>query len=77
MESAVYTRIESGSDDPDYLAHLGHFLVGQMGLICKINYLDLTWIFNRSHILQKKTLASDKPMNLGSGECTDHEPSLV
>ena len=27
------TRVKSGSDDPDYLGHLGHFLVGQVGLI--------------------------------------------
>ena len=51
------------------------FLVGQVGLIHKLNYLDVTWIFNRSHVLWKKTLASDKQVNLGSGECT--EPSLV
>ena len=36
------------------------FLVGQVGLIHKLNYLDVTRIFNRSHVLQKKTLASDK-----------------
>ena len=45
------TRIESGSDDPDYLGHLSHFLVGQVGLIRKLNDLDVTLIFNRSHIL--------------------------
>ena len=27
------------------------FLVGQMGLIHKLNYLDVTRIFNRSHVL--------------------------
>ena len=27
-------RVESGSDDPDHLGHLGHFLEGQVGLIC-------------------------------------------
>ena len=27
------------------------FLVGQVGLIHKLNYLDVTWIFNRSHVL--------------------------
>ena len=46
--SELVTRVESGSDDPDYL---GHFLVGQVGIICKLNYLDVTWIFNRSHVL--------------------------
>ena len=40
----VYIRVESGSDDPDNLGHLGHFLEGQVGLICKLNYLDVTWI---------------------------------
>ena len=42
--TAFYT---SGSDDPDNLGHLGHFLEGQVGLICKINYLDVTRI---SHV---------------------------
>ena len=41
-------RVESGSDDLDYL---GHFLVGQVGLIHKLIYLDVTQIFNRSHVL--------------------------
>ena len=27
------------------------FLVGQVGLIHKLNYLDVTRIFNRSHVL--------------------------
>ena len=45
------TRVESGSDDPDYPGHLGHFLVGQAGLIRKLIYLDVTRIFNRSHVL--------------------------
>ena len=34
----------SGSDDPENLGHSGHFLVGQVGLIHKLNYLDLTQI---------------------------------
>ena len=51
------------------------FLVGQVGLIYKLNYLDVTRIFNRSHVLCKKTLAPDKQVNLASGECT--KPSLV
>ena len=38
------TGIESGLDDPDYLCHLGHFLVRQVGLTCKLNYLDVTQI---------------------------------
>ena len=37
-------RVESGSDDPDNLGHLGHFLEGQVGLIRKLNYLDVTQI---------------------------------
>ena len=67
----VASRIESGLDDPEYL---GHFLVGQVGLIHKLNYLDVTCISNRSHVLWKKILESDKRVNFGSGECT--EPSL-
>ena len=35
-------KVGSGSDDPDNLGHLDHFLVGQADLICKINYLDVT-----------------------------------
>ena len=41
------SRVESGSDDPDNLGHLGHFLEGQVhgpGLIHKLNYLDVTRI---------------------------------
>ena len=41
----VPSRVESGLDDPD---NLGHFLEGQVGLIRKLNYLDVTWI---SHVL--------------------------
>ena len=40
----IYSRVESGLDDPDNLGHLGHFLVGQVGLICKLDYLDVTGI---------------------------------
>ena len=49
--SELVTRVESGLDDPDYLGHLSHFLVGQVGIIRKLNYLGVTQIFNRSHIL--------------------------
>ena len=42
-----YNRVESGSDDPDNLSHLGHFLEGQVGVICKKHYLDVTRI---SHV---------------------------
>ena len=41
-------RVESGSGDPDHLGHLGHLLEGQVGLILKLNYLDVTRI---SHVL--------------------------
>ena len=41
------TRVESGLDDPDNLGHLDHFLVGQVGLIRKLNYPDVTQI---SHV---------------------------
>ena len=37
----IQSRVESGSDDPE---NLGHFLVGQMVLIRKLNHLDVTWI---------------------------------
>ena len=39
------------SDDPDYLSHLGHIFGGSSGLICELNYLDVTQNFNRSHVL--------------------------
>ena len=43
-----YIKVESRSDDQDYL---GHILVDQAGLICKLNYdLDMTQIFNRPHV---------------------------
>ena len=49
LENGIVNRVESGSDDPDNLGHLDHFLEGQVGLICKlINYLDVTRI---SHVL--------------------------
>ena len=46
----LHNRVESGSDDPDYL---GHSLVGQVGIICKLNYLDVgcDQDFYRSHVL--------------------------
>ena len=44
----ISDRVESGLDDPDNLGHLGCFLVGQVGLIHKLNYLDVTQI---SHVL--------------------------
>ena len=68
-------RVDSGSDDPDYLGHLGHFFGESSRSYHKLNYLDVNWTFNRSHVLWKKTLASDKWVNLGPGGCT--EPSLV
>ena len=40
------------------------FLMGQAGLIRKLNYLDVTQIFNRSHVLKKTALASGKWVNL-------------
>ena len=47
----LYNRVESESDDPDYL---GHLLVDQAGLIRKLNYLDVTRMFNRSQVLYKR-----------------------
>ena len=64
-------RVESGLDDLGYLDQMGHFLVCQAGLIHKLDYLDVTQIFNRSYILYKKTMVSDKQVNLGSGKCTE------
>ena len=43
----IYNRAESGLDDSD---NLGHFLMGQAGLIYKLNYLDAIQIFIRSHV---------------------------
>ena len=43
--STLWYREESGFGDPD---NLGNFLVGQVDLICKPNYLDVTRI---SHVL--------------------------
>ena len=34
------SMVESGSDDPDNLGHLGHFLVSQVGLIYKLAKLS-------------------------------------
>ena len=47
----LYNRVESESDYSDYL---GHLLVDQAGLIRKLNYLDVTWMFNRSQVLYKR-----------------------
>ena len=45
-----------------------NFLVGQAGLICKLNYLDVTRIFNKSHayVLWKRHwhLISEWPLDL-------------
>ena len=39
MSCVADIRVESGSDDLDYLGHLGHFSVSQVDLICKLNYV--------------------------------------
>ena len=44
-EREVHYRVESGSDDLDNVGHLGHILMGQAGLIHKLNYLYVTRIF--------------------------------
>ena len=31
LQTANNIRVESGSDDPDYLGHLGHFFGGSSG----------------------------------------------
>ena len=41
----VCLRVESGSDDPDNVGHLVTFLMGQVGIIYILNYLDVIWIF--------------------------------
>ena len=51
------SRVESGSDDLDNLCH---FLEGQVGLICKLNYLDVTRSW---HLLSEW-------VKFGSDECT-------
>ena len=30
-QTSIWIRVESGSDDPDYLGHLGHFFGGSSG----------------------------------------------
>ena len=45
IHDMVSGRVESGSDDPDYLGCLGHFFAGQVGLIHKLNYLNVTLDF--------------------------------
>ena len=48
-----YVRVESGSNDPGQTIWVTWvtFLVGQVVLIRKLNYLDVTQIFSRSHVL--------------------------
>ena len=41
-------KVESGSDDLNYM---GHLLVGLASLTHKLNYLDVIQIFKKSHIL--------------------------
>ena len=52
----------------------GSLFVGQVGLICKLNCLDVTQVLI-DHMFFRKRHASDKQANLGSVEYT--EPSLV
>ena len=43
-------RVESGSDELHGLS--GSLLVDQVGLVRKLNYLNVAWMdFNRSHVL--------------------------
>ena len=39
------TGVESESDDPDNLGHFSKFYDGSVGLIRKLNYLDVTQNF--------------------------------
>ena len=66
------TRIESGSDDPDYLGHLSHFLVGQAGLTYKLNYLYVIQIYNRWHILKKRYWCLISEWTLGLVNALNH-----
>ena len=67
--------MESGSDDPVYLGHLGHFFGESCGSHPQTKLSGCDSDFNRSRVLWEKTLASDKQMNPGSGEY--NEPSLA
>ena len=69
----VSFRVESESGDPDYLGHLGHFFCGSSGSHSQTKFTGCNPDFNRSYVLKKKTLTSDKWADLGSGKYT--EPS--
>ena len=42
-------RIESKLDDSNHVGHLGHFLMGQVDLICKLNCLDYS-VIDHKHV---------------------------
>ena len=57
MTQTVWVRVESGSDDPHYLGHLGHFFGGSSGSHPQTKLSGCDPDFNRSHVL---ILASGK-----------------
>ena len=62
----AHIRVENGSDNPD---NLEHFLGDQVGLICTLNYLDVT----QYHMFFRKKCwhLVAKWVNSGFDECTD------
>ena len=51
VKDTVATRVESRSDDPDYLGHLGHFFGGSSGSHPQTKLSGCELDFNRSHVL--------------------------
>ena len=49
MYVAFSSRIESGLDQKNWATWV-ILLIHQVDIICKLNYLDVTWIPNRSHV---------------------------
>ena len=46
---AFFSRIESGLDQKIWVTWVT-LLMHKVDLTCKLNYLDVTWILNRSHV---------------------------
>ena len=53
-------RIESESDDPDNPNHLCHIFAGRSGIICKINYPDMTRVMYLVNHVSITIMASNK-----------------
>ena len=58
MSDLIDTRVESGSDDPDYLVTWVTFLVGQVGLIRKLNVSRFAKTRHNEHIFGNPDFAS-------------------